>query len=247
MAKVYVGTSGFSYSHWEKGVFYPDDLPKSKQLEYYSEHFDTVELNSPFYRLPSPQAFSNWTKRVNRDFIFSVKVSRYITHLKRLKDCHEEWKTFLERSVNLKSKLGPFLFQLPASFKLDLTLFKDFVELLLKYDDKKYLFAFEFRNESWFDEKIYRFLRDYENITICSADSSRWPLNLEITGRFAYIRMHGGQILYGSNYSDKELSIWAKRINKWLSKGLDVYCYFNNDFGGYAIKNAKELLEKLKL
>jgi uncharacterized protein YecE (DUF72 family) len=244
MAKIYIGTSGFSYPHWENGLFYPETLPRSKQLEYYSDHFNTVELNSPFYRLPSTDLFANWAKRVRNNFIFSVKVSRYITHIKKLKECSEEWKTFFERASNLKDKLGPFLFQLPPSLKKDLPLLRDFVKMLSIYDDKC-LFAFEFRNESWFDNEVYEFLRGYENIAICSADSPRWPLNLELTGKFVYIRMHGGKVLYGSNYSDKELNIWAKRINKWLLQGLDVYCYFNNDFEGYAVKNAKELLQKI--
>ena len=245
MTKIYIGTSGFSYQHWEKGVFYPFDLPRSKQLEYYSECFNTVELNSPFYRLPKPDVFSNWAKRVNEGFIFSVKVSRYITHIKKLKDCNDEWNTFLERSKNLNDKLGPFLFQLPPSLKVDLPLFGNFVEMLSELDNN-HLYAFEFRNESWFDEEVYNFLKNYSNITICSVDSPRWPLSLKITGSFAYIRMHGGKVLYGSDYSDKELNVWADRINSWLSQGIDVYCYFNNDFGGYAIKNAKELLNKIR-
>lgn len=116
MAKLYVGTSGFSYSHWENGVFYPIGLPKTKQLEYYSKHFQTVELNSPCYRLPSVQNFLNWKNNVPQNFVFAVKVSRFITHIKKLKNVKTAWQTFLKRALCLEEKLGPFLFQFPPSF-----------------------------------------------------------------------------------------------------------------------------------
>lgn len=241
MAKLFVGTSGFSYSHWEKDVFYPRDLPKANQLEYFAEHFDSVELNNPFYRLPQAKTFLNWQKRVPQGFVFAVKVSRYITHVKKLKQCGDSWRMFLKRALNLGPKLGPFLFQFPPNWKENLDRFNDFVKIIEK-GNPKLKFAFEFRHPSWFSPKIYQFFRKHRNLSFCLIDSPDWPTIEEITGDFVYIRMHGRKILYGSNYSKKELEQLAKKIKKYLNQDLDVYCYFNNDASGFAVKNAKQLL-----
>lgn len=240
MAKLLVGTSGYVYPHWRNGVFYPEGLPQKEELEYYSQHFDTVELNNPFYRLPEAKTFSNWAKRVPENFIFTVKVSRFITHIKKLKQCQEPWQTFLERSVNLKEKLGPFLFQLPPNWHKDLDQLKEFIEMV-KVTDKKYRYVFEFRHPSWFSEDVYQIFKKQKNISLCLADSPQWPFKEIITGNFVYIRMHGGKVLYSSNYSEKELKEWAEKIKKWLKQKLDVYVYFNNDAMGYAVGNAKTL------
>lgn len=241
-SKLYIGTSGYSYPHWENNVFYPKGLAKTKQLEYYAKHFNTVEMNYPFYRLPSSKSFSNWRKRTNKDFVFAIKVSRYITHIKRLHRCKTAWKTFLKRALHLKNKLGPFLFQLPPNWKKDLNRLKEFMEMI-RETDSKYRFVLEFRHPTWFSEDVYQILKKQKNISLCLADSPQWPFKEIITGDFVYIRMHGGKILYTSNYSEKELKDWAKKIKKYLKQNLDVYVYFNNDAQGFAIKNAKELLK----
>ncbi len=241
--KLFIGTSGFSYSHWEDGVFYPKGLAKTKQLEYYAKHFQTVELNNPFYRLPSVKTFSSWRERTPKGFIFSVKVSRYITHIKYLRQCKAAWKTFLERAEHLESKLGPFLFQLPPNWHKNLDRLENFLKLLGE-KNKKHRYVFEFRHPSWFFKDTYNLFKKYKNISLCLADSPRWPFKEIITGDFIYIRMHGGKILYGSNYSKKELKQWGEKIKKWLKKKLDVYIYFNNDVQGFAVKNAK-LLKKI--
>ena len=240
MARLLIGTSGYVYPHWRGGVFYPKNLPLKKELEYYAQNFKTVELNNPFYRLPESKTFKNWQKRVPQDFIFAVKVSRFITHIKKLKNCEKAWQVFLKRALNLKEKLGPFLFQFPPNWKKDLKRIEDFLKFLQK-NDQKYLYVFEFRHPSWFEENLFAILRKYQNATLCLADSPKWPFCEVITGSFVYIRMHGGKILYGSNYSKKELKDWAKKIKKYLKKNLDVYVYFNNDAYGFALKNAKEL------
>ena len=245
MAKLFIGTSGFSYSHWENDVFYPKGLSRVKQLEYFTKHFDTVELNNPFYRLPQDKTFLNWQKRTSPGFIFAVKVSRFITHVKKLNQCMTPWQTFLERALNLGPKLGPFLFQFPPNWRENLDRFKDFVEMIEK-NNSKFRFAFEFRHPSWFSPKVYQFFRKYKNLSLCLIDSPDWPITEEITGDFVYIRMHGRKILYGSNYSTKELKQLADRIKKYLKQGLDVYCYFNNDASGFATKNAKQLLKFCK-
>jgi len=252
-AKFFVGTSGFSYSHWEDGVFYPKGFAKSKQLEYYSKIFNTVELNSPFYRLPEGSTFSNWRKRVPENFIFSVKVSRFITHVKKLNQCKDAWQNFFWRAINLKEKLGPFLFQLPPSFKKNLARFQNFINLIYEslnsnsYNFFNFRFVFEFRNSSWFSDDIYNFLKDYENISLCLADSPSFPFKEIITGDFVYIRMHGKKELFSSNYLEKELKGWADKIKIYFNQGLNVYVYFNNDFRGYAPKNAQELIRLVNL
>ena len=245
MAKLFIGTSGFSYPHWEKGVFYPENWPRSKKLEYYCQHFKTVELNNPFYRLPQKTAFLSWEKRAPEDFLFAVKVSRFISHVKKLADCQEPWKIFLERALNLKEKLGPFLFQLPPGWKKDAKRLRDFIEMLKKNSPKNLRFAFEFRNETWCDKEIYKILKE-KNCAWVVVDSPHWPKREEITADFVYIRMHGSQVLFSSKYTKEELSSLAQKIKNWLEEKLDVYCYFNNDAHGYAIENARELLRICK-
>jgi len=244
-AKLFVGTSGFSYSHWENGVFYPKGLPKAKQLEYFSEQFSTVELNSSFYGLPKDKTFTNWRERTPEDFTFAVKVSRFITHVKKLSQCKDSWKIFLERASHLGPKLGPFLFQFPSIWRKNLERLEKFI-LMIKKNNSKLRFAFEFRHPSWFSPEVYRFFRKYENLSICIIDSPKWPSVNEITGNFVYFRMHGRKILYGSDYSEKEIKRLAEKIKGYLNNKLDVYCYFNNDACGFAVKNAKKLLEFCK-
>jgi len=243
MPKVFIGTSGYIYPHWE-GIFYPGDWPKSKKLEYYSQHFDTVELNNTFYRLPGEKAFEGWRKRTPKNFIFAVKVSRFITHVKKLVDCSQAWKIFLKRALILKEKLGPFLFQLPPFLKADPKKLKDFLNSItqpLGHSVTRPLrFAFEFRNESWCKEEIYEILRE-KNCALVIADSPSWPKVYQVTADFVYLRMHGSKILFGSKYTKKELESLAERIKKWGKQNLEVYVYFNNDVRGYAIENAREL------
>ncbi|MEF8846890.1 MAG: DUF72 domain-containing protein [Candidatus Paceibacterota bacterium] len=240
---ILIGTSGFSYSDWE-GSFYPEDLDSGNQLEYYTKHFDTVELNNTFYHLPSKKTFVEWRERTPDDFIFTVKVSRFITHRKYLKDCSEAWLNFYERAKALKEKLGPFLVQLPPRWTQNLERVQKFVQVL-KETSPKERFAFEFRNESWFDEKVIDFFKQEENITLCMADSQKWPSVEETTGNFVFMRFHGPGKVYRSKYSEQELKQWAAEIEQYLEQNLDVYCYFNNDYSEYAIDNAKALAELL--
>jgi len=242
MKGLFIGTSGFSYSHWEKGVFYPEELKKNKKLEYYSGNFNTVELNSSFYHLPKKETFSNWKGEVPKGFIFSVKVSRYITHIKKLKDSKEPWNNLLERSKGLDSKLGPFLFQFPPNWKKN----KERLEKLLKNIDGDYKIAFEFRHPSWFCPEIYEIFENYKNVSFCITDSPNWPSIDDCKGDFVYIRMHGKDKLYSSSYSEKKLKELSEKIKEYLSNNLEVYCYFNNDAKGNAVSNAKELLRILK-
>jgi len=244
MSKVYIGTSGFSYSDW-KERFYPEDLPESKRLEYFTSKFKTVEINSSFYHLPQKSTFEGWRKRTPEGFLFAIKVSRYISHRKYLKECREPWQNFYERAKLLKEKLGPFLVQLPPKWTENLGRVEKFMKIIRDISPK-HRFAFEFRDKSWFQKKVVDFFKKEKNIILCEADSNKWPHVGEITGDFVYIRLHGPKKLYASSYPEKELERWTDKIQKYLKRGLDVYCYFNNDFKGYAINNAESLAKILE-
>lgn len=243
MLKSYIGTSGYNYSHWSDGVFYPEELSQSKWLEYYSQFFNSVELNVSFYRLPSKKTFENWYKRTPEDFYFIAKGSRFITHIKKLSDCKEPLGLFLENSSGLKEKLSCILWQLPPRLKRDLVKLENFLKLL-EGSTKTTRQAFEFRNMSWFDKETYEVLKRYR-VCLCIAHSHHWPCVKEITSDFLYLRFHGGEILYGSNYSEEELKEWADFVKS--TKIKEIFAFFNNDAYGFAVKNAlrfKELLEK---
>lgn len=249
MSKIYIGTSGYSYPHWTS-VFYPEDLPSGKWLEFYAQHFSTVELNVTFYRLPQEKTFEGWYRRTPKDFLFVVKGSRFITHVKKLANCQEPLDLLMSRAKLLKEKLGIILWQLPPSFKIDIQRLEEFLKLL-RAQSPELRASFEFRHQSWFCQEVYDLLKKYK-AALCIADSPRlrspsfggqayWPYSEEITADFIYLRFHGGKELYGSNYSDRELKEWAKKIKKWEKKNLDIYTYFNNDAYGYAVANAKTL------
>jgi len=260
---LFIGTSGWIYLHWD-GIFYPEDYnppatlqthptrPKKEtattHLQYYSKHFNTVEINYSFYHLPRPTTYQNWYNQVPADFIFAVKTSRFITHIKRLKGVKEAWKHFIRNALYLKEKLGPILFQFPPSFKATSENIRR-LEKFLKYirenscsNSYKFVrYAFEFRHKSWCEDKTYKLLKKY-NVAWVIADSPRYPRADVVTANFVYIRLHGSKILFASKYTKKELKVLSQKIKKWLKK-FDVYCYFNNDAHGYAIENAKELLK----
>ena len=247
--KLYIGTSGWVYSSWE-GIFYPQDLKFQDKLRFFSENFKTTEVNYSFYHLPRPSTYQKWYAETPLDFVFAVKASRFITHIKRLKGVRDAWKVFLDNALNLKEKLGPILFQFPPSFKATSESI-DRLEKFLRYISKFHhqalqglslSFAFEFRHQSWCDEKIYNLLKQYR-VAWVIADSSRYPKSEVVTANFVYLRMHGPGALFASKYTKKELEILASKIKKWLEKNKSVYCYFNNDFSGYAVENARMLLE----
>ncbi|MDY7032037.1 MAG: DUF72 domain-containing protein [Thermodesulfobacteriota bacterium] len=234
---VRIGTSGWNYSHW-KGPFYSDDYPKSKWLEYYAQHFNTVEVNATFYQLPKPVTFENWRNRTPESFLWSVKANRYITHIKRLRDAEESLKRLYDSAKLLEFKLGPILFQLPPDFHYDETIVKGFLHLL----DPSLRHIFEVRNDSWINNVFFQQLKDH-NVAFCIADTAgRYPYSEDVTANFVYIRLHGSQKLYASKYSEEELQNWACKIKGW---SRDTYVYFDNDFAGYAIANALRLKEIL--
>ncbi len=238
---ILIGTSGYNYPHWWNGVFYPSDLPQRKWLEFYADHFDTVELNVSFYRLPQKKAFEGWYKRTPKKFHFAVKGSRFITHIKRLRDCREPLSLLLDHACALKEKLGVLLWQLPPRFKFDIKRLEEFCVLLSTLPRSRvHRHAFEFRDESWICQEAFRTLEEF-NFAFCIAHGSGLPFMERITADFVYLRLHGGEVLYGSNYSERELKGWAEKIEKWRGGRKDVFVYFNNDAYGFAIKNALTL------
>jgi uncharacterized protein YecE (DUF72 family) len=231
--RYYIGTSGWHYDHWRE-QFYPKGLAKSKWLEFYSGHFSTVELNNSFYHLPSEKAFTNWKDSSPSEFVFSVKVSRFITHIKRLRDAAEPITNFMSRARLLDAKLGPLLYQLPQNMKCDTQTLEDFVKIL----PGDVLHVFEFRHNSWFDDRVFNLLRRY-NVGFCIYDMPGFRTPVVTTSNFSYIRFHGSRWLYSSCYSEEELESWAQKFKELGAS--KVYAYFNNDVEGFATRNALKL------
>jgi len=240
MGKAYIGCSGYLYPHWREGVFYPKDLKQKEEFSYYASIFDTVELNSTFYRQPKEQIWDSWRVRAPDGFVYSVKMNRFLTHIKKLNDPEDSWKQFYGGAKRLQKHLGPILFQLPSSLRKD----KEKLLNLTKVLPKNLCFSFEFRHISWFDKEIYEILRK-NNWALTIVSHPDLPFIPEITTDFVYFRFHGKEALYSSLYSDNELVQFAKLLGSWLKKGLDVYAYFNNDIGGFAPRNALTLKELL--
>ena len=242
LGKVFIGTSGWSYNGW-LGLFYPENLSKNKWLEYYSNFFNTVEVNSSFYHLPKKQSLKNWAEQTPTNFVFTVKVSRYITHIKKLSECEQSFKKLFDLTLKLGKKLKIFLFQMPPSFKKDTIKLKNFLEILnYQTISKDFKFVFEFRNESWFCSEVYDLLNDLD-VGIVISSSPSYPYHEVVTGNICYIRMHGSNQLYSSKYSVEELKKISILIKNNVQNGIDAYVYFNNDINAYAVDNAKKLKE----
>ncbi|NPV60787.1 MAG: DUF72 domain-containing protein [Actinobacteria bacterium] len=232
MAGLRVGTSGWHYPHW-KGVFYPEGTRSHEWLSFYASRFDTVEINNSFYRLPGQETFAAWAREVPPGFVFAVKASRFITHLKKLRETGEAVATFLEHAGHLDGKLGPILFQLPPRWKANQIRLEEFIASLP--EGRRY--AFEFRDQSWFCDGVYRILEAH-GCALCIASSPSFPSAKRVTAGFSFLRFHGGEVLYGSKYSRGELRKWAAFARSLLERDIDVYAYFNNDAFGYAVEDA---------
>ncbi len=235
--KLHVGTSGFSYSDWRNGVFYPKGLAPNKWLAYYAGIFSTVELNVTFYRPPSLETFQSWHDKTPPDFRFSIKGSRTITHFQKLHNVSESLRTFFENAKPLAEKLSVVLWQLPSSFRVDAVLLKNFLADLRPYQHARH--AFEFRHLSWIETGIVKMLRD-ENIAICMADWPGFTPEIPTTADFVYVRRHGTdkQNRYHGAYSPQALNVEAAQIRAWSKQDKDIFLYFNNDYEGHAAQNA---------
>jgi uncharacterized protein YecE (DUF72 family) len=236
-----VGCSGWNYEHWRNGVFYPSRLPPRRWLDFYAQHFDTVEINATFYRLPRESAVANWVRESPPDFLFAVKMSRYVTHIKRLRDLPPSLELFYSRIRPLVGtpKYGPVLWQLPGTFRRD---DERLAEALAQLPPGRH--CLEFRHESWFVDEVYELLRSH-GVALVIGDTPRRPFQTHVlTTDWTFIRFHDGTRGRYSNYSERELEDWARRIEPWAERG-DVYVYFNNDRNGYAVRNAAALKKLL--
>jgi uncharacterized protein YecE (DUF72 family) len=236
MKPVRIGCSGWQYKDW-RGVLYPKGLAQRRWLERYAEQFDTVEVNSTFYRLASPKAVAAWVEQTPDDFMFAVKASRYLTHYKRLTDLGQGIRRFYAAIAPLveSGKLGPVLWQLPENFHREDERLQKALEALPEGRH-----CFEFRHPSWFAPGVYGLLREHD-VALVIGDDPRRPFQThEMTAGWTFVRFHRGSKGRGGNYSSREIESWARRIRQWRRR-VEVLAYYNNDWRGYAVRNARKL------
>jgi uncharacterized protein YecE (DUF72 family) len=235
----FIGCSGWFYWHW-RGLFYPQDLPTNAWFSYYVKRFRTVELNAPFYSWPTLATVKTWGRQAaNNNFVYTVKVCELITHIRRFKGTKELIRDFGLIADVLGPRMGCFLFQLPPSFKYTPARLKSIVSQL----DPNRRNVVEFRHKSWWNGKVYKAFCEH-GIIFCSCSGPRLPNDLIKTAEDVYVRFHGTKRWYRHDYSNEELKEWAKKIIQ--SKAKHVWAYFNNDRGGYALKNSRQLLKQLR-
>lgn len=232
---IHIGTSGWSYDHW-KGPFYPGDLPGNRMLDYYTRHFHSVEINSSFYRLPEKKILQHWYDSTPRDFLFTAKASRYITHMKKLREPKKTVPVFLDRISILGDKLGPILFQLPPHWHFNAGRLRSFLESL----STEFRYAFEFRDRSWLNPHTYELLSRHA-MSFCLYELEGFITPEISTTDFVYVRLHGPGDAYQGSYRRKTLCARAETFTEWVREGKTVWCYFDNDQCGYAARNADQL------
>ncbi len=243
-ANLFIGTSGYTYSHWV-GRFYPADLPRARWLEFYAKHFNSVEINYTFYHIPRESTLKKWRQSAPEGFLFVLKASKLITHTKNWKSAgYLLWK-FLKLSEILQEKRGPILLQFPPSFRDKVAL-----ENLLEHIKPGHKVAVELRNEDILEDEDVRQMLAGRNIALCVSSSPRLRTYFIVTADFTYIRFHGARRMYSSSYTDDELMPFVGFAGEQLADGRDVFAYFNNDAEGYAIENAvrfRELISSHKM
>lgn len=241
MAAIHIGTSGWHYKHWV-GTFYPPRTPGSKMFAFYCARFDTVELNNTFYCLPKPAGLENWRESSPASFCFAAKGSRFITHMKKLKDPEIALAKYFDAIEKLHDKLGPILFQLPPGWNFDAERLQIFLNALSKH----HRYAFEFRNQTWDNPQAYELLERHQ-AAYCIFDLAGFQSPMQITTDFSYIRLHGPGGKYQGSYSEEALNGWKERIERWSRNLKAIYVYFDNDDSGYAAFNAMRLKELLRV
>ena len=239
-ACIRIGTSGWHYNHW-KDVFYPAKTPTCEWLPHYAKQFDTVELNSVFYRFPTESAVLQWKNIAPDNFLFAVKASRFLTHRKKLTGPPDAVEKLLERAALLGAKLGPILFQLPPRWKANPDRLASFADWL---PTEKYNFVFEFRDASWYSDAVLRVLSE-RKLSFCVHDWSDAKSPRLLTGRIGYIRFHGPTKRYSGKYTHRQLRPWIELICSWRSKVEQIFVYFNNDQEAFAVQNARQLKRAL--
>jgi uncharacterized protein YecE (DUF72 family) len=237
MGDIYIGTSGWSYKSWEK-EFYPLDLAKNRQFDFYATQFPTVEINATFYRLPTLKMVKGWREKAPSGFVFALKGSRFITHMKRLKNLDGALVKYFRRIAALRARIGVVLWQLPPNLKKDLARLEGFLRRL----PRAYHHAVEFRHLSWLEPEVFELLQCYRAAYV-SVSSWEMPMDLTVTAEIIYIRFHGLDGGAAHDYTQKELAPWAEHLKTQTAKGKTAYAYFNNDANVRAPKNAKMLIE----
>jgi uncharacterized protein YecE (DUF72 family) len=234
---LYVGTSGWQYRDW-RGVLYPDQVPQRAWLSHYSGSFPTVEVNNAFYRLPARSVFERWHDETPPGFVMAVKVSRYLTHVRRLQEPAEPVARLVDRAAGLGDRLGPYLLQLPPNLQAD----ADRLDACLRAFPRTARVAVEPRHESWWTDEV-RSVLERRSAALCWADRRGHPIApLWVTADWGYVRLHEGTASPRPSYGRTALSTWLDRVaSAWPSRGADVYVYFNNDPGGAAVRNARTL------
>lgn len=240
---IHIGTSGWSYKHW-KGVFYPPKLKATEWIRFYSDNFRCTEINGSFYKLPTEETVTEWTKKVPADFIFCPKMSRFLTHMKKLNDPEEPLQRFFGIFEPMKKMMGPVLLQLPEvlKFNYDKT---EHLYHLMKSKYEEYDFVMEVRHPSWLQAESLTLMAKFDIGLVISQSGERFPYSEMITAKNIYIRFHGPQALYASSYSDTMLKDFVKKFKKWEKQGHTIWAFFNNDIHGYAIQDGKRLLKIL--
>ena len=232
---ILIGTSGWMYEHW-RDVLYRQGVSRDDMLPAYANSFRTVEVNNTFYQLPDEDTIQGWYRKTPDDFVFAVKANRYITHMKNLLEPRDPVSRLLDRVTGLGAKLGPILFQLPPGWHVNAERLEHFTGVL----PEGHRYVFEFRHESWYTDSVYDILEE-SGSAFCVHDHKDAPSPERVTADFAYVRFHGRRGAYAGRYPPADLVNWVNTVSAWNARGLDVYCYFNNDFRGYAVENALEL------
>jgi len=234
-----IGCSGWQYRHW-RGTFYPEDLAQARWLEYYASQFDTVEINNTFYRLPEGSAFAEWRTRAPAGFLYAVKASRYLTHMKKLKDPAQPLDRLFSRARLLGRAFGPVLYQLPPRWGVDLQRLETFVRSL----PRRRRHVIEFRDPSWYAEEVFDLLARHQ-VACCIHEMAGSATGRRAVGPFVYARFHG-PARYSGRYDDRTLDEWATWFADRLREGRPVFAYFNNDAGGHAPRDALRLRQRLQ-
>ncbi len=233
--RIRIGTSGWSYDHWQ-GRFYPSGLRPAERLAWYARHFSTVEINNSFYHLPGEATLDHWREAVPAGFVFAAKASRFITHMKKLRDPQRTLPPFLSRIGRLGGRLGPILFQMPPRWHCDLPRLADFLAAL----PPGHRYACEWRDPDWWREEVRALMAEH-GVAWCCFDLAGRTAPRWTSADFAYLRLHGPDGPYQGSYSDAQLADWAAQLRRWAADGLDCYCYFDNDAEAWAVHDARRL------
>ncbi|MFL5741670.1 MAG: DUF72 domain-containing protein [Flavisolibacter sp.] len=238
--RIHIGTSGWSYKHW-RGLYYPEKLAASKWLQFYAQDFSVTEINRSFYRLPSPETIETWMHTVPKNFLFCPKMSRFLSHMKKLNDPEEPLHRFFTLFRPMKKMMGPVLVQLPEMLRFRYELAENFYKMA-KTQYPEFPMVMEVRHPSWLEQDSFTLMTRFNVGFVISQSGEEFPYSEMVTAKNIYVRFHGPEELYASSYPDKILKEFARKFRKWVKQGHEVWAFFNNDIHGYATGDAKRLM-----